>query len=42
MDALKALGPDSYSGLFFQRYWETIKEDVCMAVKGFFQGGHAD
>lgn len=40
MNALKASGPDRYNGLFFQKYWEIIKDDVCKAVRGFFQSGH--
>lgn len=40
MNALKALGPDGFNGLFFQKYGDTVKEDVIKAVKGFFQSGH--
>lgn len=35
----KALGPDGYSAKFFKGAWTVIEEDVCKAVKKFFQGG---
>ncbi|KAJ1386625.1 hypothetical protein SESBI_40675 [Sesbania bispinosa] len=28
LGALKALGSDGYNGLFFQKYWETMKLEV--------------
>ncbi|KAF7128180.1 hypothetical protein RHSIM_Rhsim11G0009900 [Rhododendron simsii] len=37
LGALKAPGPDGYPGLFFQKFWNEIREDTCLA--GFFQGG---
>ncbi|XP_057986601.1 uncharacterized protein LOC131171150 [Hevea brasiliensis] len=29
----KALGPDGFSGLFYQQNWDTVGEDVCCAIK---------
>lgn len=36
LGALKEPGPDGLSGLFFQKFREIDKDDVCKAVKGFF------
>lgn len=36
---LKSLGPDGFNGLFYQNHWSTVKEEVCKAVKEFFEGG---
>lgn len=38
LGATKALGLDGLNGLFYQNHWEIVKEEVCRAVKGFFQG----
>lgn len=40
MSALKAPGPNGFNGLFFQRYWEIVGQDVCSAVKSFFHEGY--
>ncbi|KAL0287140.1 UNVERIFIED_CONTAM: hypothetical protein Sradi_7131400 [Sesamum radiatum] len=34
-----APGPDGYTSLFFKAAWPTIGDDVCGAVKEFFQSG---
>lgn len=34
--ALKAPGPDGFNALFYQKNWETIKDDIGRAVKDFF------
>lgn len=39
LGSLKALGPDGYSGFFFQTFWEKVGESVCKAVKRFFSNG---
>ena len=31
--ALKALGLDGFNGIFYQKYWEVVKETVVKAVK---------
>lgn len=35
----RALGPDGFNGLFYQHYWEILKQDVFSSVKQFFQSG---
>ncbi|XP_021994181.1 uncharacterized protein LOC110890840 [Helianthus annuus] len=35
----KALGPDGYTSVFFKRAWNVVGNDVCQAVKAFFQNG---
>jgi len=31
--------PDGFNGLFYQQYWEILKEDTFSSVKQFFQSG---
>lgn len=37
--AQKAPRPDGFNGLFFQKHWETIKDDVIGLVNYFFENG---
>lgn len=37
LGALKAPGPDGYSGLFYQHAWQTVGDQVCSLVQSFFQ-----
>lgn len=39
MGPLIAPGSDGFPGLFFQKYWEVVGDDVVEAVKSFFQNG---
>ncbi|XP_057793119.1 uncharacterized protein LOC131009729 [Salvia miltiorrhiza] len=36
MEASSAPGPDGFSGVFFHRCWDIIKEDIVRAVRCFF------
>lgn len=38
--ALKAPSPDGFNALFYQKNWETIKDDIGRAVKDFFLNGN--
>ncbi|CAN1818412.1 hypothetical protein LINPERHAP1_LOCUS28371 [Linum perenne] len=33
----KASGPDGFTGLFFQKYWDIIQSDVSRAIQDFFR-----
>ncbi|KAJ8423469.1 hypothetical protein Cgig2_013512 [Carnegiea gigantea] len=39
MGPLKALGPDSFQPLLFQRYWNLVGAQVCEAILNVLQGG---
>lgn len=40
MGPLKAPGSDGFPGLFYQKYWDVVGEDVFRAAKDFFEGGY--
>ena len=37
MDPASALGPDGFSGAFYQKCWDIIGNDLCLGVREFFQ-----
>ena len=39
LGAFKAPGPDGFSGVFYQKCWGIVKEDVVRAVVSFFEDG---
>lgn len=39
LGALKAPGPDGYSGLFYHHAWNTVGSQVCKLVQDFFTDG---
>jgi hypothetical protein len=39
MSPTKALGPDGFVALFYQRHREFFKEEICQAVRSFILGG---
>lgn len=40
MGSLKAPGSDGFPGLFYQKYWHIVGEDVFNAAKNFFDEGY--
>lgn len=42
MGSLKAPGPYGFNGLFYQKNWDTLKEDITNLVKQFFETGHLE
>lgn len=39
LGATKAPGPNGFNGMFYQRNWDVIKDDICSAICGFFEDG---
>lgn len=39
MGSFKALGADRFNGLFFQKFWEVVGQDISGGVKSFFELG---
>jgi len=39
MDKFKAPRPDGFGTAFFQDRWHIVKDDVCRAVRSFFEDG---
>jgi hypothetical protein len=37
MGPTKAPGPDGFPALFYQTHWDFFKNDICAAVRGFFE-----
>ena len=42
MYPLKSPGPDSFSACFYQRSWDTVKNEVCKSVLDFLNHGIFD
>lgn len=42
MGAQKAPGPDGFNGKFYQKNWDTLKEDITNFVKCFFETGELE
>lgn len=42
MGAFKSLEPDGFGAHFYQSYWETVREEVCITVLNFINGGTLD
>lgn len=36
----KALGPDGFSIVFFQKFWEAVKGELIQFFKEFHENGH--
>lgn len=39
LGALKALGPDGFSSIFYHKFWDIVGTDVCLAINHFFTEG---
>ncbi|GKD40666.1 RNA-directed DNA polymerase, eukaryota, reverse transcriptase zinc-binding domain protein [Tanacetum coccineum] len=39
IDSNKAPDPDGFSSYFFKKTWSTMRDNVCKAVRGFFDNG---
>jgi hypothetical protein len=42
MDPLKALGPEGFPACFFQQNWQILHQEVCDAIKYFFESCRLD
>jgi len=36
LPAEKALGPDGFTGIFYKKCWQTIKDDIMAAMSSFY------
>ncbi|CAN0857964.1 Transposon TX1 uncharacterized 149 kDa protein [Linum grandiflorum] len=39
LGANKSPGPDGFSGMFYHKHWDYIKDDLSKEIKGFFESG---
>lgn len=39
MHPLKSPGPDGFAVVFYQKSWATIRNEVCLAILDFLNGG---
>jgi hypothetical protein len=39
MHPLKSPGPDDFAACFYQKAWDTVRSEVCIAILDFLNGG---
>jgi hypothetical protein len=39
MHPLKSPGPDGFAACFYQKAWDTVRSEVCIAILDFLNGG---